>query len=46
MRFLVPLVLLVLLSTSALTLVVRMMKMRGKKLWCSSSPGSSLARQL
>lgn len=29
-----------------LTLVVRMMKMRGEKLWCSSSPGSSLARQL
>lgn len=29
-----------------LTLVVRMMKMRGEKLWCSSSPGSNLARQL
>lgn len=31
---------------AVLTLVVRIMKMRGEKLWCSSSPGSSLARQL
>lgn len=34
------------LCGEVLTLVVRMVKMRGEKFWCSRSPGSSRARQL